>query len=265
MMRKIVLNSLSERKVPWKVAMSMIASMKIQNLAGLAICFVLRGRRANETMWKRLQEQYPQTLGDIAMNELMSGSNVDPAKLRIDKSKGPSYAQAKLRTVLPASFINVIERIEALESGDGAVGIPAHDDALQCPSPSSDLPCNVVFHLNDCVSATLVQNMQRGNYKGFCASVNFGYSQYTGDELPSTRDEIEQFISNCHYLTSAPHYFIMISCRSEDREMVYNLLKRSRVAHQVHFVLHVLFMITPVIQTFYQLLFSNYYLSQICI
>ena len=234
-MRKIILSNVVQRKCNWPVAMKMMENMKIQNSAGLAICFVLRGQHGKEKEWKKLQAKYPMCLGDIAMNQLMAGSNVDPKKLRIDKSQGVAAAQAKLRTILPPSFIEVIERIEKMETNAEEVERDEKLDSVLCPSPRSDTKRVVVYHETDCTKAILCNKMKKDNYKGFSASVNFGYGQYIGDEQPTTATDIAQFINNCHYLTNAPCYFIMISCRAEDRELVFQTLKDSRAQQQVLF------------------------------
>lgn len=149
------------------------------------------------------------------------------SKLKYRKNAADYVSErALLVKKIPASFRQVlreVEELKLLEQQPTQAEIDAK--ALICSSPCAE-KTKIWFYQADCVT-TDVLKVPQGNYKGFTASVNYGMKKYRGDDAPTSMSEVKQLIMNCHYLTNAENYFIFLSCRAEDRELVFSLMKTS--------------------------------------
>jgi len=212
----------------------MVELMKVANQTTAVLLYLLRGRHATNADWVLLQGQYPHSLGAQRINSLLTGGSVKIAQLKFSKSAPNQQLQkAKVLITIPQSYQVVVNEVRdaemAINKGEAELKV---EDMLTCASPMAN-ECSIRFVQADCTSAGLVNIIPRGQYKGFTASINFGYNQYQGDEKATTMEEAKMMISQCHLITTALQYFIMISCRANDRELIFDLLTESRSQQQV--------------------------------
>lgn len=219
------------------MAMKMVDLMKLASQASAVLLYVLRGRKADNSEWVNLQSKYPHSLGPQRINSLLSGGMVNMRQLKFKRSaSNMRLEQARVLTNLPASFQQVINEVRDMEMAVNKGQLAeAAKDTMSCLSPMAQ-KCTVTFFNCDCTSANMSVTVPRGPYKGFTASVNFGYNQYTGDEKCTSMEDVKSMVRQCHNMTTKSEYFIMLSCRANDREHIFKILTESRPEQNVkHF------------------------------
>lgn len=233
--RRTVFEKIISKEQSWSSGLLLMDLMKCANHISATLLYVLGGKKATYDDWLKLQKEFPESLGNPRINTLLRGG-VTMTMMKFRKTaKDYEKERANLLTRLPASFMQVIKEVQdAREMAAQKDQVVQESKALIVESPFRK-ECKVWLEKRNCVTVDLANNLRKRKFKGFTASVNFGMRKYAGDDAPTTMDEVGQLIRNCHYLTLADEYFIMLSCRAEDREEVFKLLTGSVVPSRVFY------------------------------